>query len=137
MVRFLTVLLTMALLGHLAGSSPTLAKEGLRGDGKLRVFNYHLNEFAQIELRRDGQIVAEGLVKSNQLLRSRDNGESVIIDLRLLDLMDHLQDHFQADTIEIISGYRSKAFNEQLKREGHAVSPVSLHIKGAGPGHPY
>lgn len=69
-------------------------------------------------------------LKEDALLRSRDNSEQAPIDPRLLDLIDHLQDHFQADAVEIISGYRRKEFNENLLKNGHSVSPVSLHTKG-------
>ncbi len=101
-----------------------------RGDGNLRVFNYHLNEFAEIKFRQGDQWLPSGLDQFNRLLRSRDNSEVITIDPKLLDLIDFLQDHFGADTIEIISGYRRKEFNEELLKTGHTVSPVSLHTKG-------
>jgi len=44
--------------------------------------------------------------------------------------MDGLQDRFGADTLEIISGYRRKEFNDSLLKSGHTVSPVSLHTQG-------
>jgi hypothetical protein len=54
----------------------------------------------------------------------------IAIDPKLIDLLDHLQDHFQIDTIEIISGYRNPAFNKKLFQSGRQVSPRSLHMKG-------
>jgi len=101
-----------------------------KGDGQLRVYNYHLNEFSEITFRKDGIPNPEGSKQFQALLRSRDNSEQSPIDPRLLDLIDHLQDHFQSDQIEIISGYRRKEFNEALLRQGHQVSPVSLHTQG-------
>jgi uncharacterized protein YcbK (DUF882 family) len=101
-----------------------------RGDGQIRVYNYHLNEFAEITFRQAGNYLPPGLKQFQALLRSRDNSEQAPIDPRLLDLIDHLQDRYQADQIEIISGYRRKEFNESLLRQGHKVSPVSLHTKG-------
>ena len=100
------------------------------GDGVLRVYNYHLNEFAEITFRQGGNYLPQGLKQFQALLRSRDNSEQAAIEPRLLDLIDHLQDRFQADQIEIISGYRRKEFNESLLRQGHKVSPVSLHTQG-------
>lgn len=47
----------------------------------------------------------------------------------MLDLLDHLQDRYGADTIEIISGYRSPSFNQKLLKNGRQVSPRSLHMK--------
>lgn len=104
--------------------------EFLQGDGKLRLYNYHLDEFLEIEFKKDGKFDDNALAKINQLLRSRDNSDQIQINPKLLDWMDHLQDHFGADTIEIISGYRRKEFNESLLKSGHAVSPVSLHTQG-------
>jgi uncharacterized protein YcbK (DUF882 family) len=100
------------------------------GDGQVRIFNYHLDEFGEIQFRKDGALLPEGLKQANHLLRSRDNSQVTEIDPRLLDLIDYLQDHFVADTIEVISGYRRKEFNEELYKTGHSVSPVSLHTKG-------
>lgn len=107
-----------------------LAQNYPQGDGALRIFNYHLNEFAEIRFREQGKLLPEGVAGAQRLLRSRDNDQTITIDTRLLDLVDHLQDRFGADQIEIISGYRSRELNKQLETEGHAVSPVSLHMKG-------
>ncbi len=96
----------------------------------MRLYNYHLDEFLEIEFKKNGKLDEAALAKINQLLRSRDNSEQIHINPKLLDWMDHLQDHFGADTIEIISGYRRKEFNESLLKSGHAVSPVSLHTQG-------
>lgn len=101
-----------------------------QGNGHIRLFNYHLDEFAEITYRKDGKPLPAELAKIHRLFRSRDNEEIRKINIRLIDLLDHLQEHFNADTIEIISGYRRKEFNEELRRNGHAVSPVSFHVQG-------
>lgn len=100
------------------------------GDGKLRLFNYHLNEFKDFSFKPGGAPDPLILDQMNLLVRSRDGAGSIAIEARLWDLLDHLQDHFQADTIEIISGFRSKEFNSSLLKGGHKVSPVSLHMQG-------
>jgi hypothetical protein len=41
-----------------------------------------------------------------------------------------IQDHFKADCIELISGYRSPEYNKKLKEEGRRVARESLHLKG-------
>lgn len=101
-----------------------------RGDGSVRIYNYHLNEFAEIRFRNGENYNSVALAQFEALLRSRDNSEQSHIDPRLLDLIDHLQDRYGADQIEIISGYRRKEFNAALLKEGHKVSPVSLHTQG-------
>ncbi len=94
------------------------------------MYNYHLDEFLEISFRKNGQLDEKAVEQVNQLLRSRDNSEKIQINPKLLDWMDFLQDHFGADTIEIISGYRRKEFNDSLLKSGHSVSPVSLHTQG-------
>jgi uncharacterized protein YcbK (DUF882 family) len=101
-----------------------------RGDGKIRLYTYYLGEVEEITFRQGGKISKEALAKVNQMLRSREGGETASIDPRLLDLLDHLQDHFGVDTIEIISGFRSSEFNNELYAAGRQVSQKSLHTQG-------
>lgn len=69
------------------------------------------------------------LEKIYKILRSPD-GEIRNIDIDLIDIIDHLQDHFGARTVEIISGYRSPSYNAKLKKEGRNVAKESLHMEG-------
>lgn len=128
MRRFGKPLLFFFLIFHL----PPIQAEPIfpHGDGIIRLYNYHLNEFAEIRFRKDGKIVQAGIDQIDHLLRSRDNEEMIPINIRLLDLIDSVQDHFKVDTIEIISGYRRKELNSELLKTGHSVSPISLHTQG-------
>ncbi len=117
----LVLILSLAISAHAAPP---------RGDGQLRLYNYHLDEFLEVTFRRQDQVDPQAIASIHHLFRSRDNAEQNPIDLRLLDLLDHLQDHFQVDTVEIISGYRRKEFNQQLLEAGRQVSPRSLHTQG-------
>jgi uncharacterized protein YcbK (DUF882 family) len=109
---------------------PLQAQEFPHGDGKLRLYNYHLDEWAEIQFRDHGKLIPEGVDQINHLLRSRDNATIINMDPKLLDLVDFLQDHFGADTVEVISGFRSKELNQGLLNTGHNVSPVSFHTQG-------
>lgn len=114
--------------GHPAVAGTASAR--LQGDGSIRLFNYHLNEFAEIQFRKGENIDPEAIERINHLLRSRDSNKQTPIAMALIDLIDYLQDKFGADTIEIISAYRSPEFNASLLRNGHTVSPESLHMSG-------
>jgi len=114
----------------LSFSSSSFAQNSLQGDGKIKLFNYHLNEFLEVQFKGPDGYQAQALEKINQLLRSRDNSEVKNINPQLLDLIDFIQDHFKADTVEVISGYRRQEFNDSLLKKGHSVSPSSLHIQG-------
>lgn len=124
-ITWLFILVTIATTAFCFAASSEL-----RGDGRIRLYNYHLDEFGEFEFRKNGELQPEVLTQIHRLLRSRDNHTSAVIDSALIDRIDHLQDHFQADTIEIISAYRSQELNQKLRADGHAVSPVSLHTKG-------
>lgn len=100
-------------------------------DGIIRVFNYHLKEFAEIRyLDEKGEWIPQARIALNRILRSRGDGQIASMDERLIELADHLQDHFKADTVEVISGYRSPSFNHSLKIEGRDVANESFHTKG-------
>lgn len=100
------------------------------GDGRLVLFSTSHKELLEIAYRRkDGTHDAKALEKIAHLFRSPD-GESQPIAADLIEWIDSLQDYFGADTVEIISGYRSAAYNKQLKENGRGVAANSLHIQG-------
>ncbi len=112
------------LLGCLLASSAHAAPCGaLPGDGRLVLYSYPHKEVLDVKIAPDTT------KKIAHLLRSDDEQEHAM-NPALINLLDHLQDHFGADTIEIISGYRSPAFNQHLKNTGHAVARESEHIRG-------
>jgi len=125
----IVLILSLNLIGY-PGKLAAKSNEYPSGDGKIRIYNYHLNEFAEIEFRKNKALIPTGVKQIQKILRSRDNEEIASVDLRLLDLLDHLQDYFKADTIEIISGYRRQELNDQLLKNGRNVSPRSLHVQG-------
>jgi uncharacterized protein YcbK (DUF882 family) len=99
------------------------------GDGKLSIYSYHLDRYHEIVYRRGDSYDPEGLKQIERAFRSRD-GKSHPIDLLLIELLDHLQEHFKAETIELISGYRSPKLNERLRKEGVPAGENSYHIEG-------
>ncbi len=121
---FLLFILFAGLPGSIAQ-----ALEPLKNDGKIAIFNYHEQEFSEISYRNGKFYQKDGLKQIDQLLRSRD-GRVHSIDRRLIELIDHLQDHFGAETVEVISGYRSPAYNRSLRMNGRDVAGESLHMKG-------
>lgn len=101
------------------------------GDGQLRLFSSHQEEYLEIRyVDVQGKIIPEAMTKLEKFLRSRGDNTSHAIDPKLIRLVDHLQDHFGADAVEVISGYRSPSFNHSLKQTGHAVANESYHMKG-------
>lgn len=111
--------------------SLALASPPLTHDGFLRLYHSHTNEVLETRYEINGTPQEESLQKINHFMRSRDSGLEKPIDLELIRLLDHLQDHFGADTIEVISGYRSPEFNRQLKSIGRSVMDDSFHLSGS------
>lgn len=104
----------------------------LQNDGKISIYNYHENEYAEITYKKNGKYLPEGKKKIEHILRSHGDEAEHTISPQLIELLDHLQDHFGAETIEIISGYRSPNYNQNLMDEGRKVASESLHMQGLG-----
>lgn len=100
------------------------------GDGVLVLYSERHDEVVRVQYQReDGTIDPKAQARIAQVLRSPD-GATHAIDPRLIRLLDQIQDHFQADTVEIISGFRSPAYNRELKTTGHKVARESRHLHG-------
>lgn len=100
------------------------------GDGLVRLWNYPHHEFHELRYPVDAVDFPDDVQQAfNQALRSPDGvvGE---VDPRLLRVIDHLEDHFGAESVEVISGYRSPAYNATLKAKGHNVARESQHMQG-------
>jgi uncharacterized protein YcbK (DUF882 family) len=78
----------------------------------------------------DGNYVPGELARINKLLRDVRNNEVHPIDLKLIDLVHALSGTVDANSIEIICGYRSPATNEFLRKHSSGVAEKSLHLKG-------
>ena len=99
-------------------------------DGSLRLFHSHSGEYIEAKYESGGQLIPSEIKKINHFMRSRDSGEILPLSSDLIILLDHLQDHFDVDTVEVICGYRSEKFNKDLKKSGHNVANESFHTKG-------
>ncbi|MBI2343729.1 MAG: YcbK family protein [Deltaproteobacteria bacterium] len=109
---------------------PRASCETLSGDGRLTLYSYPHRELLDVRYRDvRGVLQEKALATIAHLMRSPD-GRTAPIDPRLVRLLDHLQDHFGAEVVEIISGYRSSEYNAQLQAEGRAVATESEHLQG-------
>ncbi len=124
-----TVLKFVLCLACILFSKLSLAFD-LPHDGFLRLFHSHSEEFLEITYEKNGKIDPIALKKINHFMRSREDGKEIEINPDLIRLLDHLQDHFGVDEVEIICGYRSPQFNNHLKSQGRNVAEESFHMKG-------
>jgi uncharacterized protein YcbK (DUF882 family) len=106
-------------------SAPTLPERALT------LYNIHTGESLKAPYWRDGGYLPDALEEIDYLLRDYRTGDVQTIDPALLDLVFTL--HRRLDSrapIHVISGYRSPATNEALRRAGHGVARHSLHMDG-------
>lgn len=101
-----------------------------KGDGKLAFYNYHTEEALEVTYRTGEKYNKKGLEQIQRLFRSRSDEKEHLIDPMLIELLDNIQDHFNADCLELISGYRSPELNRQLKNSGANVAEESMHLEG-------
>lgn len=119
-----------ALISPHIAQAGTVKGKKLSNDGRLAIFSYHTKDYVEATYRAGGKYDREAIKAIEYAMRSRGDDKTHMIDIGVIELMDHLQDHFGAETIEVISGYRSGEFNELLRENGVAAASESLHIKG-------
>jgi uncharacterized protein YcbK (DUF882 family) len=101
----------------------------LSGDGSIHLINAKTKESARIRYRLpDGSYPPNAHQQINRLFgvpaASRDR-----IALRLISVLDYIEDRYR-QPIEIISGYRSPEYNENLRAKGRLAAKASLHMEG-------
>ncbi len=108
----------------------TPASPGAR-DRFLSLYNIHTKETVAAAYRVGGTCDPKALDAINWLLRCHYNNESKPVDVGVLDLLCRIKDRYGERTqIHVISGYRSRAYNELLRRQGHHVAGGSYHLRG-------
>jgi uncharacterized protein YcbK (DUF882 family) len=133
MLKYIFVaLLLIAASPAKAGDYPRnrIATRFPAGDGEIVIYSYHLDETLSTTYRRSDTYDKTGLQGIVDIFRSRSDQKRHHIDLILIELLDHLQDHFEADSIELISGYRSSALNKSLAKTRPDVAEESMHLLG-------
>ena len=97
----------------------------------LYLYNIHTGEKLNTRYYQSGIYDEDAINKINYLLRCHYTNEIVPIDIKLLDLLCHIKDIFGKNReIHVISGYRSSAYNEYLRKLGRKVVQNSLHLYG-------
>jgi uncharacterized protein YcbK (DUF882 family) len=119
-----------ALLG-----APSWARTGevqaSAAERHLRLYNTHTDEQLTATYWAEGEYQDSEVAAIDRLLRDHRNNEVRAIDRRLFDILYALQQQVGArGRFEVISGYRSPATNNQLRREGSGVARDSLHTHG-------
>lgn len=117
---------TAALLGVSARAQSAPAAER-----RLQFYNTHTGEQLAATYWADGQYLDSEIGAIDRLLRDHRSGDVFAIDRRLFDVLYALQQRTGVrGTYEVISGYRSPATNDLLRRASSGVAKDSLHTHG-------
>ena len=91
----------------------------------------HTGESLAIPYVEDGQYVPEALARIDHVLRDHYDGAVHPIDRDLLEILHAVALEIGTRSpFRVISGYRSPATNEMLRKRGSGVSRNSLHMQG-------
>jgi uncharacterized protein YcbK (DUF882 family) len=114
-----------------AAALPGLAVAAVERPRRLRFSHCHTSEKLDRVYYDNGGYLPDALDEINGLLRDFRSGEVHPIDPGLLDVLYTLQQQTGGSVYEVISGYRSPATNEMLRRAGGGgVAKRSLHMHG-------
>jgi len=97
----------------------------------LSFYNTHTNEQLKVCYFEQGVYIPESLSRINHVLRDHRTGTIKPIDTELLDLLYALKSRVRPQgPFHVISGYRSPATNDMLRRNSGGVAKTSFHTMG-------
>jgi uncharacterized protein YcbK (DUF882 family) len=119
----------VAMLALLAGPSSITANN--TRDRTISLYNIHTKETLTIQYMKDGKRIPKAMDQINWILRDFRKDEKTEMDPELIDLLWEVHTELgSAQPINIISGYRSHATNEMLRKTVGGQASQSRHILG-------
>src|SRR5262249_52660761 len=101
------------------------------GDGELVLRDAHSDERLAVRYRDDdGRYDPEALARIDRFFRSRSDGAVGSMSLRLIEMIDFVDDRYHPAQLSLISGYRSPEYNQALRDRGARAARASLHTEG-------
>jgi uncharacterized protein YcbK (DUF882 family) len=103
----------------------------LSGDGTIALQNEHTGERLRVQFRdASGAYSPAALARIDRLFRSRGDDEETRVSLRLVELIDFIEDNWHPQSIQLLSGYRSGEYNAALIARGGKQARTSMHTEG-------
>ncbi len=97
----------------------------------ISMYNIHTKETINATFKRNGKFDAKALQKLNHFMRDWRRNQQIRMDPDLIDLIWELQQELGARApVHLISGYRSRATNNMLRRTSGGQARRSRHITG-------
>lgn len=119
---------TAAVLAVIGAVQMVTAQSGER---TLSIYNIHTKETVTATYKKGGKFIDSGLEKLNHAMRDYRRNETAKMDPELIDLLWEVHNELGSkEPIHLISGYRSRATNEQLRKTVGGQASESRHILG-------
>jgi len=113
----------------IANSEPY--QEQFLGDGIVTLYRPDKDEGVTFAYRdEEGAYDQDALAEIAHFFRCRLTDEEHEIDPELIELLDAIEDHFDAPQVQVISGYRSPLRNSIMSARNRRVAKKSLHTEG-------
>lgn len=104
---------------------------GLPQTRTLSLYNIHTKETVTVEYKKDGKYVPAAMERIDWILRDWRRNEKTRMDPKLVDLLWEIHAELGSEKpIHIISGYRSPATNNMLRKTRGGQAKKSRHILG-------
>jgi uncharacterized protein YcbK (DUF882 family) len=98
---------------------------------RLSFYHTHTGETLDVMYAENGCYLSDALAEVNVFLRDFRTGDIHSIDPELLDILHSARLYTGSNgQIEVLSGFRSHATNERLRRASTGVAQHSLHMTG-------
>jgi uncharacterized protein YcbK (DUF882 family) len=117
------------LLSSLTAVSAPSGRFFLEGDGRVHLVNRTGAGGAVTYRTPRGEYPESAQRRINQIFGVPPNASKGIA-IRLIALLDYLQEQLRGGKITIVSGYRSPTYNEGLRKKGRLAARTSMHIEG-------
>ncbi len=117
---------------HAVTSPPSIVapRYFFTGDGVLRLMK-NGGALQSVSYRSaDGVYIDAGLTTLSRIWGIAPQAFETI-DRRLLEVLDHVQEHFHNAPIVLLSGFRSRTYNDSLRKQGRLAAQSSMHIEAA------
>jgi uncharacterized protein YcbK (DUF882 family) len=97
----------------------------------ISLYNIHTQESLTVPYKKNGKYIATAMDQINWILRDWRKNEKAQMDPALVDLLWEIHTELGSrEPIHIISGYRSRATNEKLRKTVGGQASESRHILG-------
>ena len=103
----------------------------LTGDGTVKLYHQWHRETLEIRYKDErGRAIPAAMARIRHFMRCRLTGREEEVPLKLIELIDTIQERHAGRTVTVICGYRSPELNGALASNSSAVAKKSLHMRG-------